>query len=143
MGLISGAAPELFAIERWQLGWIDDEQITCQATGEATIALSAIEQPDGIKAHMVPLSGTSMLVVESRLRTGYDSAMVQRGALVYLVDAGNFSGAGPIRVLTHVPSDLMRDSVPLRPGESLTYENVTITALDENDDGDIIQVTVE
>lgn len=143
MGLISGSAPEPFAIERWQLGWIDDDQITCQTTGEATIALSAIEQPDGLKAHIIPLSRTSALVVESRLRMGYDSTIIQRGALVYLVDSSIRSGEGPIQVLTHVPSDLMRDSVPLRPGESLTHENVTITVLDENDDGDIIQVTIE
>ena len=59
------------------------------------------------------------------------------------VDVASFSDAGPIQVLTHVPSDLMRDSVPLRPGESLTYENVTITVVDENDDGDIIQAIFE
>ncbi|MEM8859900.1 MAG: hypothetical protein AAGD96_16350, partial [Chloroflexota bacterium] len=143
MGLINGFAPEYFAIERWQLGWIDDEQIACQTTGEATIALSAIEQPDGVKAHMVPLSRTSAIMVESRRYLGFDSSLIQRGALVYLVDSSVGSGAGPIKVLTHVPSDLMRDGVPLAPNESLIYENVTITVLEANDDGDVIQVTVE
>lgn len=43
MGYISGRAPEPLAYERWLVGWIDDNQIVCQPTGEQTITLSAIE----------------------------------------------------------------------------------------------------
>ena len=143
MGLISGEAPEFLAIERWQLDWIDDDQITCQTTGEATIALSAVEQPDGVKAHMVPLSRTSALVIESRHPIGYDSALSQPGVLVYLVDSAIRSGEGPIQVLTSTPSDLLNDRVTLRPSESLEYENVTISVLETSDDGDVIQVTID
>ena len=92
---------------------------------------------------MVPLSRTSALMIESRRYIGYDSTLIQRGALVYLVDSSIGSGAGPIQVLAHVPSDLMRDGVPLAPNESLTHENVTITVLEATDGGDIIQVTIE
>ncbi len=36
MGYIDGNAPEFFAFERWQLGWLEDSQIICQPEGEQT-----------------------------------------------------------------------------------------------------------
>jgi hypothetical protein len=66
MGYIAGKAPEPLAYERWLLGWLDENQIVCQQTGDETTTVSAIEEQGGVKAVMVPISPTSAVVVESR-----------------------------------------------------------------------------
>jgi hypothetical protein len=133
----------LFAFERWQLGWLDDGQIICQTAGEATSALSAVEQPGGPKAVIVPTGATSALVVESRRALGYDAAISKAGALVYRVDTSIASGAGPIQVLPERDDDLFYDQAPLAAGESFTLCNVTITVVEARDDGDTLRVTVD
>jgi M6 family metalloprotease-like protein len=88
MGRIDGNAPEYFAFERWQLGWLDDTQIVCLPSGEQTVFLSAIEISLGIKAVIVPLSESRAVVVESRQPFGYDANLVKPGALAQSVHDG-------------------------------------------------------
>jgi hypothetical protein len=142
MGFIGGTAPEFFAFERWMLGWLDDEQIICQETGDETISLSAIESSGGTKAVMVPISDTKVVVVESRRALGYDAKLIKSGALVYTVDTSVYSGKGAIVVYPVLDNDPYRDQSPLAVGESVTVENVTITVLEATDGGDTVQVTV-
>ncbi len=142
MGLIDGRAPEFFTFERWQLGWLDDNQIICQTGGESTIALSAIEQPGGSKAVMVPTGETTAVVVESRRALGFDERIAKEGALIYLVDTAIQSGHGSIQVLPVRDADPLRDQSPLAAGESFTLCNVTITAVEAREDGDTVRVTV-
>jgi M6 family metalloprotease-like protein len=142
MGFIGGKAPELLAYPRWQLGWLDDSQIACQTTPEATTTLSAIENPGGTKMVVVPTGATTAVVIESRRALGYDTKLVKPGALVYTVDTSVASGAGPINILPAVNSDPYRDQSPLGPGESLTVGKVTITVLSATADGDTVQVMV-
>lgn len=142
MGLISGAAPEFFAIERWQLGWLDDGQMVCQTRGEVTTALSAIEQAGGTKGVMVPMGGKTAVVVESRRALGFDTAIHKEGALVYTIDTATPSGYGPIQVLSNHPNDPMYDQAPLAVGESFTLCHVTITVVEARPDGDTVRVTV-
>jgi M6 family metalloprotease-like protein len=142
MGLISGSAPEFFAFERWQLGWLDDEQIICQSFGDQTTTLSAIEKSDGTKAVIVPLNDSMAIVVESRRPIGYDQALVKSGALVYTVNTSIYTGEGPVVVYPILENDPYREQSPLAKGESIVLENVTITVLDATDEGDIVQVTI-
>jgi hypothetical protein len=141
-------APGPFAFERWQLGWLQDDQIICHTAGEQTVELSAIENVGGTKAVMVPLGDSCGLIVESRRAVGTDEKLVKQGALVYTVNTGVEMSVlprvygMPIRVLPANDNDLNRDQAPLALGESLTYSNVTVTNVDERADGDTILVTI-
>lgn len=142
MGYIDGNAPEYFAYERWQLGWLDDEQIFCQTSGEQTVELSAIETIGGTKAVMIPVSETKVVVVESRRRLGYDVTLLKEGALVYTIDTSIYSGEGPLVVYPILENDPYRDQAPLALGETITVEGVTITVLESTNGGDTVQVVV-
>jgi len=142
MGYISGNAPEYFAFERWQLGWLDDDQITCQLSGDQTTTISAIEVADGIKAVMIPLGKSKVVVIESRRALGYDSGLPKGGALVYTVDTSIASGQGPLVVEPILAADPYRYKSPLGVGESLTIDVVTVTVLAATDQTDTVQVTV-
>lgn len=140
MGLIDGNAPEYFAFERWQLGWLDDTQIVCLPSGGDTVTLAAIESTGGTKAVIVPLSQSRAVVVESRRRLAYDANLVKPGALVYIVDTSVSSGNGPLVVQPVRENDPHRDRSPLGVGESITVEGVTITSLSDREDGDVVRV---
>jgi M6 family metalloprotease-like protein len=142
MDAIDGKSPEYFAFERWQLGWLDDDQIACQLTNDATTTLSPIETAGNIKAVMIPVSETKVVVVESRRALGYDKAIVKPGALIYTVDTSIASGQGPIVVYPILDSDPHRDKSPLAVGESATVDGVTVTVLEATDNSDTVQVTV-
>jgi M6 family metalloprotease-like protein len=142
MGLISGNAPEYFAFERWQLGWLFDRQIVCLESGDETVTLNAIESTGGRKAVIVPRSRSKAVVVESRRRLGYDVNLVKPGALVYVVDTSVASGQGPLVVHPVLENDPFRDRSPLGVGESTTVEDVRITSLSDREDGDVVRIEV-
>lgn len=142
MGYIDGNAPEFFAFERWQMGWLDDSQIICQPEGEQTVTITPIEMAGGVKAVMIPVSESKVVVVESRRPLGYDANLVKAGALVYTVDTSIPSGQGTLIVYPVLANDPYRDLSPLAPGESVTVGGVTITVLGVDTQGDIVQVTV-
>jgi hypothetical protein len=124
------------------LGWLDDNQVVCQLTNEATTTLTAIENKDGTKAVMVPTGPTSAIVIESRRALGYDKKIVKTGALVYVVDTSIASGAGVIQVYPIKKNDPAFNKAPLAVGESLTVGKVTVTVTEATDTGDTIKVTV-
>lgn len=142
MGYIDGKAPEFFAFERWQLGWLDDDQIFCQQEAEQTVSLTAIESAGGAKAVVIPISKSKVVVVESRRPLGYDADLVKSGALVYVVDTSVYSGQGTVMVYPILENDPYRYQSPLAVGESVTVEGVTVTVLEATDQGDTVQVTV-
>jgi hypothetical protein len=142
MGFISGKAPEWLAYERWYLGWLDDNQIICQQTGDETTTLSAIETAGGVKAVMVPTGPTTAVVVESRRAVGYDAQLVKPGALVYTIDTSTPGGEGLVQVLPAIDNDPYRDQSPLAVGESVTVGPVTITVTAADSTGDTVRVTI-
>lgn len=142
MGFIDGNAPEFFAFERWQMGWLDDNQIFCQLDGEQTITLTAIETIGGTKAVIIPVSETKVVVVESRRRLGYDANLIKEGALVYTIDTSIYSGEGSLVVYPILENDPYRDQSPLAVGESFTIDGVIITVIEATSAGDVVQVTV-
>ena len=142
MGFIDGSAPGFFAFERWQLSWLDDEQIICQMTSDQTTTLTPIETQGGIKAVIVPISESKALVVESRRPVGADAELVKSGALVYLADTSIYSGKGTITVLPVSDDDPYRVQSPLAVGETLTVEGITVTVTASDDQSDTVQVVV-
>ena len=142
MNDIAGLGLEYFAFERWQLGWLDDDQIVCQTSGEHVTLISAIEQEGGTKAVMVPLSKTTVLVVESRRAVGYDAKIPREGVLVYRVDTAIPTGRGPIQVLTEAQNDPLFKKAPLAEGQSLTYCGITITNDKSYPDADEVRVSI-
>lgn len=140
MGFIDGSAPGFFAFERWQLGWLDDEQVVCQTIADQTTTLTPIETQGGIKAVIVPISESKALVVESRRPIGADAGLVKSGALVYTVDTSIYSGEGTLVVHPILANDPYRDQSPLAVGESVTVDGVTVTVVDSNEQGDTVQV---
>ena len=136
-------ALEMLAWSRWQLGWLDSEQIRCVTDGKARVELGPVADPGSATAMAaIPLSDTEVLVVESRRSLGYDSApaLLADGVLVYTVDAAISSGLLPIRVVGDTGNAHL-DAYPiLTLGQSVTVRGYTITVV--ADDGDTHTVTI-
>ena len=140
MGLISGNAPDLFAYEKWFLGWLRDDQIFCHETSEISITLTPVETADGLKAVMVPTGPSTLIVVESRRNLGLDINMAEGGVVVYKIDASIETGNGTIEVF---PKDAppFYNSAPLGMGETITVDGVTIEVVGVSAESDTIKVT--
>lgn len=141
MGNGKGTAPHLTAWERWILGWVSDTQVNCMTESTATHSLTAVESIGGLKAVMVPLSSSRLLVVESRRALGMDKALPKAGALVYTVDATVQSGAGPLRVVAGNSQDANLLDATLASGQSVTVEGVTVRVDEAGSAGDTVTIT--
>jgi M6 family metalloprotease-like protein len=140
MGQINGRGAELSAFERWQLGWLADEQLVCAPAATSLVALSPITRAGGTKAAIVPLGATTALVVESRRALGFDARIPQTGALAYLIDTQVASGRGTMRVLPTDDTDLVKLTRVLSPGQSVTLGGATITLVARSDSTDVVRV---
>ena len=126
---VTGDVPsQMFAWSRWQLGWLRDTQIACITSFPASVQLTPLEMPGGIKAAVVPLTETIALVVESR-----------RGALVYKVDTSVPSGEGPIVVGS--PSRPPGLSALLDHGDVLSAGGYSVTVKEATSRGDFVEIT--
>ena len=149
-------ALEMLAWSRWQLGWLDDDQILCIREPYARVTLAPVAEPGGgVAMAAVPLSDHEVLVLESRRQTGLDAAfdeplsggrrivqpaLLNEGVLVYTVDASIGSGDVPIRLLDDA-GDLVISGYPvLAVGDSVTLRGYRIDVVD--DDGDTHTVTI-
>lgn len=144
MGLSSfdSNAPSLTAFERWNLDWLDDEQIVCNDQSDFTQLITPVQIKGGIKAIMLPISTTKVIVIESRRSIGIDKSIKKTGALVYVVDSTKQSGFGPIQIF---PSDLTNDPIylnsPRALGESVSVEGYTISVTASSANGDTVTIT--
>ena len=128
---------------RWQLGWLDSEQIRCVTEGQATVELVPVVEPGSATSMVaIPLSRTEVLVLESRRSIGYDSgtALLAEGVLVYTVDAATSSGLLPIWVVGDTGNAHLDAYPVLTLGQSVTVRGYTITVV--ADDGDTHTVTI-
>ena len=150
-------AEEMLAWSRWQLGWLDSTQITCVTENEATVTLGPVADPgNSIAMAAIPLSGTEVIVVESRRKIGYDTprethradgligtfpALLTEGVLIYTVDAALPSGQLPL-VIAGDTGNLQVDRYPiLAVGESVTIRGYTITVESGTDTTHTITIT--
>jgi len=143
MGFINGTSPSLLAYERLLLGWIRDDQIALASRGTTKVTLSPIEIPDGTKMVFIPIGETSAIVAESRRKIGLDKNMKKEGVLVYKIDTSLKSGFGPIQVLSKTVSDKDLQSAPLKTGDKITHENISIRVLGSLQMSDSIEVAID
>jgi M6 family metalloprotease-like protein len=139
MGNIAGPARELFAWERWNLGWIDDAAVWCiTASGSTDIDLVQ-SGATGVMMAVVPLSSTEAVVVESRRIGGYNAGF-RPGALVYTVNVTTAGQAGPIQVLPVNGADVLKGDAPIQQGQSLTHHGVNIQVVSASGERDRVRV---
>lgn len=137
-------SPGLTAWERWLLGWLDDEQVTCAnpfKDGEINADLTPISEKGGKKAIVVPVGETRVVVVESRRAKGIDKNMTKPGVLVYTVDSSIQSGKGPIKVYPTSPDDPRFLNSTRAKDESVTIEGLKIEVTASSDEGDSVRLT--
>jgi M6 family metalloprotease-like protein len=139
MGLISGAGQDLFAWEKWILGWITDDQIVCVNTTNSAY-LTPIEVTGGIKMLTLPISKTAAIVVESRRKIGYDSKISKEGPLAYIIDTNIASGKGTIKVLPIDETDTRKLNSPMTVGQEIKYLNYTIKYISSDSNGDLVEI---
>ena len=141
MGRISGSAPDLFAYEKWMLGWLDEAEIFCASSGESIIDITPIESLDeGTKMVILPINEYESLVIESRRRINLDKSMPEEGVLIYKVDNSKTTGGGMIEVF---PEDINNESkldLLLKEGESFTFDDYQIEVLFHSSNYDRVRV---
>ena len=129
----------MLAWSRWQLGWLQDDQVRCVAGDDATVVLEPVAADPGTGTAMaaVPLTPNEAIVIESRRLIGRDKGrLIEEGVLVYEVNASISTGNLPIKVIG-VPDG----GFPLlEVGESVTVRGYAITVV--ADDGDTHTVTI-
>jgi hypothetical protein len=142
MGLssLNSNSPGFLAWERWLVGWLDNDQIHCMEGKSTTKLITPISRKSGLKAVIVPISSTKVLVIESRRAEGVDKNLQKSGALVYLVDSALQSGMGPVKIFPAEKSDNRRLQSIRAAGESVTIEGVTITVKNSDNNGDLVEV---
>ncbi len=152
-------AAEMLAWSRWQLGWLEPDQIHCltQLETETTITISPVAFPGNEPAMIaIPVSETEVIVIESRRKLGYDAgrehqwpdgaqttfpALYEEGVLVYTVNASLDSGELPLKVAGDPGNGHLDHSPILTQGQSVTIGDYTITIKTSNYYTDIITIT--
>src|SRR5204862_439379 len=85
--------------DKWRMGWLTDSQVRCvTATSRADFVLSPLGRRGGVKAVVLRTGLRTAVVAEYRTRSGLDAGQCSSGVLIYKVNAGLASGAGPVRV---------------------------------------------
>lgn len=105
MGLISGQSPDYLAYHKWQLGWLDNNQVSCvSVNGVTKHQISPVEAiGTDIKLVMVPINDNVSVLAEVRSRYGVDGSACGVGVLIYISDTTKASGCGPIVVIDSKP----------------------------------------
>jgi len=99
-----GYAADLFAWEKWVLGWIPDKDVYCfsKDLNDLDVNLANLDAPQGIRLVVMPITSTKVLAIEYRKKSTLDFGIVKSGALVYTVDTTKRNFELPIRI---VPSE--------------------------------------
>jgi M6 family metalloprotease-like protein len=137
--------------DRYLQGWLPEEQVAClppaglNSKGTSVMLSPLVRQTADIKAAMVPLSASKILVMESRRNEGYDQiANGHEGVLVYTVDMKLGTLAGGYRTQRRIGStDPNFEDAALHVGDSITVEGVTVSVTASSTDGDTIKVSTQ
>lgn len=150
------APVEMLSWSRWQLGWLNPEQIACGVRSGATVRLHPVAEPgEGTAALVVPVSEHEMIVVESRRRLGFDATaphthqnggmprhgLLEEGVLVYTVDSRIDNGQLPIKVAGDTGNGHLDKFPSLRAGESVTVAGYKIAVTGDDGDTHSVQIT--
>lgn len=150
MNYAPGDSREWTAWNRWALSFLKDDKVRCvdpKSLRDSTHVLSAASaETSRSQMVVIPTSSTSAIVIESRRNLRYDSKArtISNGLLVYRVNTKNRSGFGPIEVIRQSTSvDPLFADAPLRKGESLTVDGITISNVDSSREWDMARVVIE
>ncbi|MCY0929776.1 M6 family metalloprotease domain-containing protein [Streptomyces sp. H27-H1] len=152
MGSQFGMSPDLFAWQKWKLGWLDASQVDCVGSGSSLHTLqplSAAPPPGGTggtRLAVIRTGSGSAIAVEARGSAGNDGDTCTEGVLVYRVRNEASSGGGPIEVVdAHPDTEACWDrsvypplaDAPLEVGETFTVpgERITIEVADRTQSG--------
>jgi len=152
---ITGISNSLNFNHRWILGWLTEKQVICRVPTEEpyTLELRPISENDnGIKGVILPLSETTAILVEARVKTKFDNLTPdQEGVLVYFLDTKKPSGQGPLRLVpsknewTQKPGlidDVIRfQEGALAIGERVTDSGVFVEYTNRNSNNFTISIT--
>jgi len=136
--------------DRYLQGWLSDAQVACLARPTLTHAGTSVrlgplvrQQDTATKVAMVPLSGSKILVMESRKNEGYDRIPAgHEGVLVYTVDMTLGTLGGGYRTQRRGGStDATFEDAALHVGDSVEVEGVTVTVTETGADGDTVRVS--
>jgi M6 family metalloprotease-like protein len=134
------------AWDRWLQGWLPQAQVAClspavlkQAATSVTLS-PLVRQDGGVKAIMVPLGTSKILVLESRRNEGDDHiASAQEGVLVYTVDTSRPSLGGGYRTQRRPGStDPNFEDAALHPGDVIAVDGVEVRVTASARDGDTV-----
>ena len=153
-------ALEMLAWSRWQLGWLQADEILCMTDSEATVALHPVAADPGQGTAMaaIPLSAHEVIVLESRRRIGLDAGidhvepngarttfpgLGSEGVLVYTVDAALGGGQLPIKVAGDSGNGQFDTYPVLSVGQSVTVRGYTITVVSDNGTTHTVTITTD
>jgi M6 family metalloprotease-like protein len=143
----STTAIELTSWNRYIQGWLTDRQIKCldkSNFSKTELVLSPIERVDlNLKAIMVKLSNSKILVIESRRSEGLDFLNAQEaGVLVYTVDMAVMSQQGGWKTQRSKNSILADYSdATLKTYDSIVVDGITIEVLSQDFTGDKVRIS--
>ena len=135
-GMAHGA--DLFAWNKWRLGWLDSKQVRgLTAPGAVEETIAPVESAGGVKLVVAKTSASFLYAVEVRRRLGNDAnSTCDDGVLVYTVDSTKRNGLGPKFVhaaqtgpdQSKVSTCGLKYAAPfdLGPGEVSTFEDASV-----------------
>ncbi|MEV7419159.1 M6 family metalloprotease domain-containing protein [Streptomyces sp. NPDC089919] len=152
MGSQFGMSPDLFAWNKWKLGWLGSAQVDCVRDGTSLHTLQPLGQPNprggtgGTRLAVVRTGPETAVAIEARGSAGNDGDTCTEGVLVYKVRSEASSGGGPIEVMDgHPDTEACWDrsvypplaDAPLEPGETYTVpgERIRIEVADRTPSG--------
>lgn len=108
MGSQFGMSPDLFAWQKWKLGWLDASQVDCVPSGSSLHTLQPLSATPlrggtgGTRLAVVRTGSGSAIAVEARGSAGNDGETCTEGVLVYRVRNEAASGAARSRSWTRI-----------------------------------------
>jgi hypothetical protein len=94
----------LGAWNRWLMGWVADSQVVCldESTNVYETSISTLNLKGGLKAVVIKLSPTEVLIVEARRKDKYDTFEFDlrnyNGLAIHHLDTSILSGKGAMKV---------------------------------------------
>ena len=135
--------PELLVWHRFLLGILNDKQIHCITSNEASThwIVPVASKSEMVKGVVIPLSDTEGVIIESRRAIGWDKAL-RDNIKVYEKNAKDLVGAVVYTLDTSVPYRKTPVKVVkvLNNQDSVTIRGYKITLLESGDFGDVVKV---
>nr|WP_235980930.1 M6 family metalloprotease domain-containing protein [Streptomyces albidus (ex Kaewkla and Franco 2022)] len=138
MGSQFGLAPDLFAWEKWKLGWLGRQNVSCVPSGRGStvhtlrpLGSHPLRGPRDRRLAVVRTGQHEALAIEARDSEGNDRGLCSQGVLMYWVRSDRASTYGPVKVVDGHPGTraCTNGSVypsladaPLGEGESFTTD---------------------